>query len=133
MKRYTCIPAADLVVQPGATVVDVTHFTAQAIPLEFAFEAMLTLYCKGGNAGNSGDVTFNFVTYDGDRALWDTEIYLSLPLTMSGVLARQQSFALVTAGEKIKLYSIVNGDATALHTVTVNASIYIKFLDSPRP
>lgn len=120
-KPYICI-AEDLDVGEGATVIPVTHYTPRIVPLHEVWAAILTCYVKGANAGSAGNVTFNFQAYDSLRDMWDTIAFQSVVVALNGVAPAQKSVMLDSIPEKIRLGSVVNGDAT-FHA-TVNAMVY---------
>lgn len=120
-KPYLCI-AEDLDVGEGATVIPVTHYTPLVVPLHEVWAAILTCYVKGANAGSTGNVTFNFQTYDSLRNSWDTIPFQTVVVALNGITYVQKSIALDGIPEMIRLGSIVNADAT--YHVTVNAMVY---------
>ena len=82
--------------------------------------AVIMLKATGANASSAGTVTFNFTANIGGS--WSTSTWQSLTLTLAGTTAIITAPVLldVSGLSAIRVYSIVNGDAT-YHITNCNA------------
>jgi hypothetical protein len=127
MKRYSLIPAGDLLVPVSTKRTSPADFAAAAVGLDDSiWTVALTFYVKGGNAGCALAVVFVFVTWDSLREMWDTVPYLTYEVTAVGTAAVQETINLETCPEKLKLLSIQNQESSAGYTIVANVSCFVK-------
>ena len=115
--------ASDLNINAGAT----WNTGSAYVDVETAGLAQIVLKAKGANASSEGTVTFNFIAVGDDAKMTaPTGPSFSKTLTLNGNNAVAVDFLVDCAAYgKMKLASIVNGDATyALENV--NVEIYWK-------
>jgi hypothetical protein len=122
--------ASDYTVPINSTQIDGAGFNSRQIPLAFAEKAAISFYVKGNHASCSLAIIFKFAAFDSKRNKWDTIDVLNsgsgVSVTANGTTAVQMTIAIEPDFEKIKLLSIQNQETTALYTVDVNVSIFVK-------
>jgi len=116
--------SSDLSLNAGQTKEDGTDFTSNVFYLEDAIFSSITLKVIGANAGSSGKVTFNFVSYNEALDAWDTTPFSTLEADLDGTNTVVITSSFNPDINKIKLASVVNGDST--YGASVNAGIFIK-------
>jgi len=127
MIRYTLSGKfidSDLSINASQTKQTGADFNSNEFGLEDALFSSITLKAKGANAGSSGKVTFNFVSYNDALALWDTTPFATMEIDLDGINVVAKTIVFSSDVWKIKLFSIANGDNT--YGITANAAIFIK-------
>ncbi len=117
---------SDFTIAANTTKVDggTESFNSEQFDLRNAVSAAITLYVKGANSSASGQVTLKFVSYNSALGKWDTNPFKILSVVLNGTNDVVETFVIPADVERIKLYSITNGDTT--YSADVNASISIK-------
>ena len=112
---------SDLTVNAGVIAVDGTAFNSEQVGLIDANLVSITIQATGSNALASGAITFKFASYSSPLAEWDTNPVKILQISLNGISAVRETFVMRLPVGRLKLLSVINGDAT--YSASVNASI----------